>query len=71
MLEDPIVTKNREVKAIAERCLAEKFGGSCFQAAKEPECVALGIISQHISYCMDQKRPLAAADRAADRARVQ
>ncbi len=69
-LEDPVVTKKRVVKAMADRCLAGEFDGSYCRAAKEPECVALGILHQHILYHMDQKRPLVAADRAADRARV-
>ena len=69
-LEDPVVTKNRMVKAMADRCLAREFNGSYHRAAKEPECVSLGISHQHIQYHMDQKCPLVAADRAADRARV-
>ena len=69
-LEDPVVAKIRVIKVMADRCLAGEFGRGYFRAAKEPECVALGIAYQHIQYHMDQKRPLMAADRAADRARV-
>ena len=69
-LEDPAVTKNRMVKAMADRCLAGEFDGNYYRAAKEPECVALGILHQNIQYHMDRKRPFMAADRAADRARV-
>ena len=69
-LEDPVVAKIRVIKVMADRCLAGEFDGSYYRAAKEPECVALGIAYQHIQYHMDQKRPLMAADRAADRARV-
>jgi chromosome segregation ATPase len=58
------------VKAMADRCLAGEFNGNYHRAAKEPECVALGISHQHIQYHMDHKCPLVAADRAADRARV-
>ena len=43
MLEDPMVTKNRLVKVMVDHCLAGEFGGSYFRAAREPECVALGI----------------------------
>ena len=49
--------------------MAGEFGGS-YRAAKEPECVALGICHQLIQYHMDQKHPLAAAARAGERARV-
>jgi hypothetical protein len=55
---------------MADRCFAGEFNGSYHSAAKEPECVALGISHQNIMYHMDQKRPLVVADRAADRARV-
>jgi hypothetical protein len=65
--EDPVVTKNRLVRAIADRCLAGEFGGSYFCVAKEPECVELCIIHSHIKYHMDQKCSLVALDRAADR----
>ena len=47
--------------------MAGEFGGSYRLAAREPECVALDISHQLIQYHMDQKRPLAAADRAVDR----
>ena len=70
MLEDLVVNKDRLVRVMADRCLSGEFGGSCRLAAKEPECVALGISHQSIQYHMDQKRPLAAAARAADRTRV-
>ena len=69
-LEDPVVKKKRVIQAMADRCLAGEFDGSYCRAAKEPECVAPGILHHHILYHMDQKRPLMAADRAADRARV-
>jgi len=69
-VEDPIVTKDRLVRDIADRCLAGNFGGIAYRAAKEPECVEFGISYQLIQYHMDQKHPLAAADRAADRARA-
>ena len=69
-VEDQIVTKNRLVRDIADRCLAGNFGGIAYRAAKEPECVEFGISYQNIQYHMDQKGPLAAVDRAADRARV-
>ncbi len=55
-----MLTKNRLVKVMADRCLAGEFGGSYFRAAREPECVALGISHQSIQYHMDQKRPLVA-----------
>ena len=55
---------------MADRFFAGEFNGSYHRAAKEPECVALGILHQNIQYHMDRKRPFMAADRAADRARV-
>ena len=47
-----MVTKNRLVKVMADRCLAGEFGGSYFRAARKPECVALGISHQRIQYHM-------------------
>ena len=62
--------KSRLVRVMAERCLAGDFGGSYYLAAKEPECVELGIIHKNIQYHMDKIDQEAAAARAADRARV-
>ena len=70
MVVDPFVEKSHVVREMADRCLAGEFGGSSWLAAKEPECVALGIIPQNITYHMDKLDPVAAAARAGDRARV-
>jgi len=70
MVVDPIFEKSRLVRAMAERCLAGDFGGSSYLAAKEPECVELGITQPNILYHMDRMDPVAAASRTADRARV-
>jgi len=53
---DPFFEKSRLVRVMvmAERCLAGDFGGSYYLAAKEPECVELGIMQTNIQYHMDK-----------------
>ena len=59
MVVDPFVEKSHVVREMADRCLAGEFGGSSWLAAKEPECVALGIIPQNITCHMDKLDPVA------------
>jgi len=70
MVVDPFFEKSRLVRVMAERCLAGDFGGSYYLAAEEPECVELGIIHTNIQHHVDKIDLVAAAARAADRARV-
>ena len=55
---------------MAVRCIAGEFNCSAHTAAKEPECLRLGVAKQVIQYHIDRMDPAAAAARAADRARV-
>ena len=55
---------------MAERCIAGEFNGSSFIAAQDPDCVRLGINESSIRYRLVACNPAAAANRAADRARV-
>ena len=54
MVVDPFIEKSRLVRVMAERCLAGDFGESYYLAAKEPECVELGIMHTNIQYHMDK-----------------
>ena len=59
-------------KSMAARCIAGEFDGSASLAAKDPECIALGVARQNIQYYIDQVDPAGslALARAADRGRV-
>ena len=58
------------MRLVARRCIAGEFGGSAIKAAAEPECVRLGVFESVIRYHMDKIVPIAAAARAAERARM-
>ena len=55
---------------MADRCVSGEFDGSARRAAKDPECVRLEIDEAAIRYHMNKINPIAAAARAADRARI-
>ena len=56
---DAKLDKAAVAKAIAEHCVAGKFGGITYRAAQEPEAVSKGVISSHIQYYMNLFDPAA------------
>ena len=55
---------------MAYRYVSGDFGGSARKAARDPDCVRLGVGESTIRFLKDRIDPAAAAAHAADRARV-
>ena len=71
VVNDPFAAKAALVRSIAARVVAGEFSGSARIAARDPECVALGILYFHINYHIGLINPAGGLARAADRARVE